>query len=33
MADGTPIERISASEAVAIACGDAAMVPVPRLAV
>ena len=31
--DGTTLERIPASEALAIACGDAAMASVPALAV
>jgi hypothetical protein len=33
LADGTVVERISAREALAIACGDAALVPAPALAV
>jgi hypothetical protein len=31
--DGTVLDRISASEALAIACGDAAVLPVPAFAV
>jgi hypothetical protein len=31
--DGTLLERIPASEALAIACGDAALLPVPAVAV
>jgi hypothetical protein len=31
--DGTVVERISASAALAIACGDAAVLPAPALAV
>jgi hypothetical protein len=33
MADGTLVERISASEALAIACGDAAVLAAPAIAV
>ena len=33
MADGTLVERISASEALAIACGDAAVIAAPAIAV
>jgi hypothetical protein len=33
LADGSLLERISASEAIAIACGDAALLPAPALAV
>jgi hypothetical protein len=33
LADGTLVERISASEALAIACGDAVVAPAPALAV
>jgi hypothetical protein len=33
LADGTVVERLSACEAVAIACGDTALMPVPALAV
>jgi hypothetical protein len=31
--DGTVVERISAREALAIACGDAALVPAPAIVV
>jgi hypothetical protein len=33
LADGTVVEHLSASEAVAIACGDIEMAPVPALVV
>jgi len=33
LADGTVVERLSACEAVAIACGDTELTPVPALAV
>ena len=33
LADGTLVERISASEALAIACGDAVVLAAPALAV
>ena len=33
LSDGTLVERIAASEALAIACGDALLVPAPALAV
>ena len=33
LADGTVVERLSACEAVAIACGDTTLTPVPALAV
>jgi hypothetical protein len=33
MADGTLVERISASEALAIACGDATVLAAPAVAV
>jgi hypothetical protein len=33
LADGTVVERLSACEAVAIACGDAELTPVPALTV
>jgi hypothetical protein len=33
LADGTVVERLSACEAVAIACGDTELVPLPAMAV
>ncbi|MGH2949675.1 MAG: hypothetical protein ACRDPC_26025 [Solirubrobacteraceae bacterium] len=33
LVDGALVERISASEAIAIACGDAVLLPAPAMAV